>query len=416
MRFCIHRGSKQIGGSCVELESEGAHIVLDLGLPLDVEAPSGVFVPPIEGLRSPVPSLLGIVLSHGHRDHWGLLPEIPGNVPLFMGAATERIMRAAAPFVPNGFSPRSAAYLRDREAFHVGPFRITPYLVDHSGFDAYALLVETGGKRLFYSGDFRGHGRKAMLFERLLLHPPRDIDVLLMEGSSLGRLGEHDRFPFEFELESQLVEVLRKAPGMGLVACSAQNIDRVVTVYRAAKRTGRQLIVDAYTAEILKATNHPSVPKPTIDWPDVKVFIPRRQAIMLKRAGIAPIVDNFRGRRIWPEKLAEAASSSVLLVRRWMLPELERLEALRGAVFVWSQWHGYLAGGDGKSFRDDVDRLGLSFHQIHTSGHASPSDLQRFAVAVSPRRLVPIHTFRPEVFPQLFENVFLARDGEWQTV
>lgn len=368
MRFCIHRGSKQIGGSCVELESEGAHIVLDLGLPLDVEAPSGVFVPPIEGLRSPVTTLLGIVLSHGHRDHWGLLPEIPGNVPLFMGAATERIMRAAAPFVPNGFSPRSAAYLRDREAFDVGPFRITPYLVDHSGFDAYALLVETGGKRLFYSGDFRGHGRKAMLFERLLLHPPRDIDVLLMEGSSLGRLGVHDRFPFEFELESQLAEVLRKAPGIGLVACSAQNIDRVVTVYRAAKRTGRQLIVDAYAAEILKATNHPSVPKPTVDWPDVKVFIPRRQAIMLKR------------------------------------------------VFVWSQWHGYLADGDGKSFRDDVDRLGLSFHQIHTSGHASPSDLQRFAVAVSPRRLVPIHTFRPDVFPQLFEDVFLARDGEWQAV
>ena len=109
MRFCIYRGSKQIGGSCVELESEGAHIVLDLGLPLDVEAPSGVFVPPIEGLRSPVPSLLGIVLSHGHRDHWGLLPEIPGNVPLFMGAATERIMRAASFSSASGINAVSPA-------------------------------------------------------------------------------------------------------------------------------------------------------------------------------------------------------------------------------------------------------------------------------------------------------------------
>lgn len=34
--------------------------------------------------------------------------------------------------------------------------------------------------------------------------------------------------------------------GIGLVACSAQNIDRVVSVYRAAKRSGRQLLVDAY--------------------------------------------------------------------------------------------------------------------------------------------------------------------------
>ena len=42
----------------------------------------------------------------------------------------------------------------------IGPFRITPQLVDHSAFDAYALLVEADGKRVYYSGDFRAHGRK----------------------------------------------------------------------------------------------------------------------------------------------------------------------------------------------------------------------------------------------------------------
>ncbi|CAN0621699.1 protein of unknown function [Burkholderia multivorans] len=30
MRVCIHRGSKQIGGSCIELEAKGQRIVLDL--------------------------------------------------------------------------------------------------------------------------------------------------------------------------------------------------------------------------------------------------------------------------------------------------------------------------------------------------------------------------------------------------
>lgn len=35
MRVCIHRGSKQIGGSCVEVESAGQRLIVDLGLPLD---------------------------------------------------------------------------------------------------------------------------------------------------------------------------------------------------------------------------------------------------------------------------------------------------------------------------------------------------------------------------------------------
>ena len=39
MRVCIHRGTKQIGGTCVEIEASGSRIVVDLGLPLDaVEA------------------------------------------------------------------------------------------------------------------------------------------------------------------------------------------------------------------------------------------------------------------------------------------------------------------------------------------------------------------------------------------
>jgi len=30
----IHRGAEEIGGSCVELESQGARILIDFGLPL----------------------------------------------------------------------------------------------------------------------------------------------------------------------------------------------------------------------------------------------------------------------------------------------------------------------------------------------------------------------------------------------
>jgi glyoxylase-like metal-dependent hydrolase (beta-lactamase superfamily II) len=54
-----------------------------------------------------VSSLLAILLSHGHRDHWGLIPHVRPDIPIVMGQAAECIMRAAADFVPDGFAPKS---------------------------------------------------------------------------------------------------------------------------------------------------------------------------------------------------------------------------------------------------------------------------------------------------------------------
>ena len=194
MRVCIHRGTKQIGGTCVEIEASGNRIIVDLGLPLDADEVDPALVPQISGLREHDPSLLAIVLSHGHRDHWGLVPKVRTDIPIVMGRATERIMRAAADFVPDAFAPKAWKHLKSGKPLQIGPFAITPHLVDHSGFDAYALEIETGGRRLFYSGDLRAHGRKSKLFELMLKKPPKNIDVMLMEGSSLGRLTDSEAF------------------------------------------------------------------------------------------------------------------------------------------------------------------------------------------------------------------------------
>ncbi|MGJ0391152.1 MAG: MBL fold metallo-hydrolase [Methylocystis sp.] len=271
-RVRIHRGARQIGGTCVELEAQCQRIVLDLGLPLDAEKASEALLPDIPGLKFSEPALRAIVLSHGHVDHWGLTPYVGSDIPIAVGAATARILRAAAPFVPTPFIFQVSYELVDRKPLEIGPFRVTPYLVDHSAFDAYALLVEAGGRRLFYSGDIRGHGRKASLFERLLAHPPRDVHAMLMEGSSLGRLGPDEHFPTETEIEEKFVERFRAAPGFVAVSASAQNIDRLVSIYRACKRTGKTLVLDLYAMEILNATGNKNIPGP--GWPNLAFYVP----------------------------------------------------------------------------------------------------------------------------------------------
>ena len=34
MKIRIHRGTKEIGGTCIEMEAQGRRIALDVGLPL----------------------------------------------------------------------------------------------------------------------------------------------------------------------------------------------------------------------------------------------------------------------------------------------------------------------------------------------------------------------------------------------
>ena len=90
-------------------------------------------------------------------DHYGLARYIRPKVPVHIGESAHNIMKAASHYVPNGVAFTDPNFIADRRPIEIGPFRVTPCLVDHSAFDAYHLLVEADGKRVFYSGDFRAN-------------------------------------------------------------------------------------------------------------------------------------------------------------------------------------------------------------------------------------------------------------------
>lgn len=411
MRVRIHRGACEIGGTAIELAHDGARLLLDLGLPLDAEPGDATRHPAIDGLAGGG-DLLALILSHGHRDHVGLSHLAGPDLPVWMGAATLRILTAAAAFVPDTHVPVNVRTFASGELVRIGSFTVTPILVDHSAYDAHALLVEAGGRRLLYSGDLRGHGRKAALFERLVRDPPRGIDTLLLEGSSLSRLDANSHFPTEDDVEARLAALMADTPGMALVAASAQNVDRVVSLYRACKRVGRTLVLDLYAAEILAATGNPRVPQS--DWPGVAVYVPHHQRVRIKRIGRFDLIDRHAANRIYGEHLPALAPRAALLFRASLLPDLDHAGCLTGARAVWSQWAGYLDQPRGRALATELEAREIPLAHAHTSGHASIPDLKRLAAAIAPGQLVPVHTFEPQRFPALFgDRVRVRADGEW---
>jgi ribonuclease J len=303
------------------------------------------------------------------------------------------------------------------QPFTIGDFTITPYLVDHSATDAYAFLIEAEGKRLFYSGDLRSHGRKGILFENLVKRPIRNIDLLFLEGTMLHR--NNDLFPDEMAVENTIFQTIQQQKNISFLLSSSQNIDRVVSAYRACKRAGKLLVIDIYTAWVLEQLRQITQNTPAMDWPEIRVFAKHSQDERLKAN--PEYFGDFRKRlylnRVKREELHATPESFLYFGKMSSFHLIDEFKNAAAPVnVIYSQWLGYL---DGKftdyfgcaqiaAYRSDP---AVNFVYAHTSGHAPVEDLKKLATALKPRMLVPIHTEHAERFQDHFDNVTLIQDG-----
>lgn len=414
MRLIIHRGAHQVGGSCVELSQENFTILLDIGLPLDSsfndDLESHLPRPLFDEIRAGTRKIDGVLLSHAHLDHYGLAGLLPQKIPVFCGQASADLMDLTSRVSCHNIKPITPRHFKNREPFSIGPFLVTPYLMDHSAFDSYAFLISAGGKSLFYTGDFRAHGRKAGIYENLISTSPR-VDVLLMEGTMVGsRSGEASCT--EAQLEEKLERLMGETPGIVMVSTSSQNIDRLVTLFRATIRSHRLLVIDFYTAEILdRLGKYANIPQPS--WANIRVCYPKRLGNWFERLGLRDIPEKHRRNGIRWTRLREIENKAVLLVRPNFLDDIKKHLSLEGAVWVYSMWPGYLERDAVlQALRSYFQEKGVRIESLHTGGHAGVPDRARMAEAMKPSAVIPIHSFHSERFGKLFSNVRLVKDGE----
>ena len=333
-------------------------------------------------------------------------------MPLYVGEATKRILEQAAFFTPAGADLKPVGFLKDGVPMAIGSFSVTPHRVDHSATDAYAIEIEAAGRRLLYSGDLRAHGRH----RELVLGLPRKlggpVDALLLEGTTVGRTPTRANATLtEDDVERKCAALFSDASDIVLASYSPQNVDRLISLYRASRESGRMLVLDLYAAAVAEASGDPDAPRWNSE--GVRIYVPQAQRVKVKAAGAFARVNAVRPRRIYPEELAERAHELVLTLRASMASELDRAGCLRNAVALWSLWPGYLGRQPGERLQAWLRERGIELHVIHASGHAAVEDLQQLAAGIAATAVVPIHTTAPERFDDLFDNVQRHNDGEW---
>lgn len=371
MNVMIHRGQNQIGGNIIEIATTETRILLDVGLELDQEE---VTLPSIDGLFDD-PAVDAVFISHYHGDHLGLAYYIDHRIPLYMGEASYRIVKAADDYkgiesiTPDGF-------LHHLKPVVIGDITVTPFLCDHSAFDSYMLLCEADGEKILYTGDFRSNGRKS--FDRLLNALPDKVDKLICEGTTLSRKAQ---IPLrESDLEEQASVEFRNATGPIFVLQSSTNIDRIVTMYRAAKRSGRVFLQEVYMADVTSAIGG-SIPNPSFD--DVYAYLtdPKRHDALVKY------------RRMGKDRMAK--TPFVMCVRSSMLRYLKglaKLMSFEDGLLVYSMWRGYQQQPAMSRFIAECENMGLKMVVLHTSGHADPDTIRALIERVHPNEIIPVHT------------------------
>jgi ribonuclease J len=384
LTLAVHRGTQQIGGSCIEItHPQGDRIILDAGRPLDApDGATGLLPASLDRSR-----LATVLISHPHQDHWGLVDELPAGWPIWTGSASAKLIAVTGDVTRRPLARKFETWDSRSGPFAVGPFTITPILTDHSAYDAYMLLVEGAGQRLLYTGDFRRHGRKSTLVDRMMARPPEDIDVLLTEGTNLG---SDKPVTSESELETDFVELFARTRGRVFVAWSGQNIDRTVTIYRAAKRTGRTLAIDLYTADVLDRISE-GTGLPRAGFPNLKVIVTRGLVRNYRGQGREDFVERMVPNGISAKRLE--GSRHVVMLRRGLLSDYQGAGVVPTAddAFNFSMWRGYLSEPYHSDALEWCRNAGAEIAYLHTSGHASPADLRAFAASVQPKIVVPVH-------------------------
>jgi ribonuclease J len=102
------------------------------------------------------------------------------------------------------------------------------------------------------------------------------------------------------------------------------------------------------------------------------------------------------------------------MTRKSLLRDFERSGVVPtpADVWSWSQWRGYLDKADGAVLSDWFESRGCPPCHIHTSGHASPDDLRKFASRINPKLLIPVHGVAWDREQVGFSNILRLVDGE----
>ncbi len=393
-----------------------------------------------------------VFFTHYHGDHVGRLSEIPEHIPIYMGEPTRKILfniqnsLGKSSYVEDPEKHQKTAALLDdykrirtfrwdTEARVYEPvtdiegFKVEPYLVDHSAYDAYMFLIttkdeenETGEYVTLHTGDFRDHGyRGNKLLKMLRYHvlrenrrdkKPRLVDSLIIEGTMMSRLEEETLTEAELQRKARLY---LKEHKYAFLICSSTNLDSLASFYQAAQNASSSCVRYMYTYSEYYRLQLEEFTNTAGQWVDLYRF---ENVFRLNQNPDQPLGNTSHTQRSLMERFGFLATIKPeadyekyvdFLVEDYRNGKIDQMP-----VIIYSMWDGYIRkknknGTDNPArkdawieFLEKQEKKGVEIKHLHTSGHATPKAITDVINLINPKdKLIPMHTEHPDAFRKL---------------
>ena len=387
MNIIIHRGTHQIGGSAIEISTASTRIILDVGNELSLDEKYIPINLDVDGVTKGIPDCDGIVISHYHMDHLGQLIAALPEIPLYMGMLSKEVAMISAEYQDKDLYLRllGANTFRGGEAFTIGDIRIRPLVIDHSAADSYMFVIEAEGKRVLYTGDFRMHGLRHHVLDKLVNTYIGEVDILITEGTSLSR--DADDCISEAAVLDDISSYIQDGKYVFAI-CSSTNIDRIMGIWQNMPRD-KVLICDAYQKRIL----------------DTVINNVYYESSLYRRQDRPLVLDIGKYPKYYMDNgfvsLARATENYISHIQEFPKDDVR---------IIYSMWTGYIE--ENLALKTLLETYPT--YICHASGHVSKDDLIKFIELVNPDAIIPVHTDNPERLEELapHRNVYIVNDNE----
>ncbi|HID91018.1 TPA: hypothetical protein EYP44_03555, partial [Candidatus Bathyarchaeota archaeon] len=210
---------------------------------------------PVDRSKERRTEIQACLVSHVHSDHMGYLALLNRRIKAYVSEAAWRVARAYFEHATvrtveddiSGFEAGDnvVAFRGDVTRLRGLPLPVTAIAVDHSVPGSYAFLVETSAGLIAYTGDIRWHGPYREGTDRFV-KMARGADYLLCDSTHV------DQGDVRGEMDvRELLGRAMETYGPLVVNVSSIDTDRISTIYEAAARLGRRVVLSIKIASAL---------------------------------------------------------------------------------------------------------------------------------------------------------------------
>jgi len=477
----FYGGVNEIGGNKILLEADGTRIFLDFGMSFNIAdqyfaeflqprkctALADFFelglLPDIKGIyRADYLKHMGrpeeersvdaVLLSHAHADHAQYIHFLRTDIPIYCTEATKIILQAleetgsnplsdlvtacdAFTFYINKKGNLSRVTRRNTEFVHeriyhvmapedrvtIGSLEIEMVPVDHSLPGACGYIIHSDEGNLVYTGDIRFHGSNQALSKKFVEKAKSAKPKwLVTEGTRIDSAQQDS----EEGVKNEITQLIAKAKGLVFVEHPIRDLDRVNTIFEAAKANKREFVVTLKLAYLIEALGDLA----PFSLSDVKILVPKKSWGLITKDGIdSKLVEQdyatwerafiSRENAITCNELQKKTEHYVVSMSLWEINQLTDIQP-EAAIWIKSSCEPFSDEMilDEERKRNWLEHFGIKEYFAHASGHASGAEIKAIITEINPDRLYPVHTEHPELFKDFFKNVELVEQGKKYTI